>query len=228
MSPQRLFTDQELKEMGMRTLDLVLESIESGDKERAKELAQRMYREFNYLHDGYGIWVAGLQSYIYRKLGVDALEEAEREAHTIEAKTVFKPIAATDLRSMVEHFAGGLRGHLQPLKIVEDDEKISLTMQPCGSGERIIQRGAYEPEVGLAKVRDPHPITWGRKDFPIYCVHCPVMEMLQIESTGNFGACRIVADPIYHGSCQFVFYKNPADIPEEFYTRIGKTKPQSS
>ncbi len=110
MSQQRLFTDQELKEMGTRTLDLVLEAIDAGDKGRAKDLAQRMYREFNYLHDGYGIGVSGLQTYIYNKLGVDALEEAEREAHTIEARAVFKPIEATDLRSLVEHLAGGLRG----------------------------------------------------------------------------------------------------------------------
>jgi hypothetical protein len=228
MSKQRIFTDQELKEMGTRTLDLVLAAIDAGDKERAKELSQRMYREFNFLHDGYGVWVSGLQTYIYKKLGIDALEEAEREAHTIEAKSVFKPIEQTDLRSLVEHLASGLRGHLQPITIVEDDEKISLTMQPCGSGERIIQRGDYRPEIGLARVKDPHPITWGMKDFPVYCVHCPVMEMLQIEGTGNFGACHIVAEPIYHGSCQFVFYKNPADIPEEFYTRIGKKKPKVS
>jgi len=228
MNNKRIFTDQELKEMGTRTLDLVFEAIDSGNKDKAKELAKRMYGEFNFLHDGYGIWVSGLQTYIYRKLGIDALEEAEREAHTIEAKTVFIPIKETDLRSKVEHLASGLRGHLQPITIVEDDEKISLTMQPCGSGERIIQRGAYKPEAGLATVKDQHHITWGMKDFPIYCVHCPVMEMLQIESTGEFGACHIVAEPIYHGSCQFVFYKNPADIPEEFYNRIGKKKPNAS
>jgi hypothetical protein len=225
MSNQRIFTDQELKVMGTRTLDLVFEAIDAGDKAKAKELAERMYREFNFLHDGYGIWVTGLQTFIYKKLGIEALEEAEREAHTIEAKTVFKPIEQTDLRSQVEHLASGLRGHLQPITIVEDDKKISLTMQPCGSGERIIQRGGYTPEIGLASVKDPHPITWGMKDFPVYCVHCPVMEMLQIENTGNFGACHIVAEPIYNGSCQFVFYKNPSDIPEELYTRIGKTKP---
>jgi hypothetical protein len=226
MSKNRIFTDQELKEMGTRTLDLVLATIDAGDKEKAKELAERMYREFNYLHDGYMVWVTGLQTYIYKKLGIEALEEAEREAHTIEAKTVFKSVDLPDLRSKVEHLASGLRGHLQPITIYEDDEKISLTMQPCGSGERLIQKGGYTPEAGLAKVKDPHPITWGKKDFPIYCVHCPVMEMLQIENTGDFGACHIVADPIYHGACQFVFYKDPAYIPEEFYTRIGKKRPQ--
>jgi hypothetical protein len=54
------------------------------------------------------------------------------------------------------------------------------------------------------------------------------MEMLEIENTGSFGAVHIVSDPIYHGACQFVFYKNPADIPEEFYARIGKKKPAGS
>jgi len=38
MSKQRIFTEQELTEMGTRTLDLVLEAIDAGDKKKAKEL----------------------------------------------------------------------------------------------------------------------------------------------------------------------------------------------
>ncbi|MBN2242320.1 MAG: hypothetical protein JW793_06480 [Acidobacteria bacterium] len=224
----RIFTDEELREMGTPTLDLCIEAIEAGDKDRAKELAKRMKSEFNFLHDGYFFWVTGLQTYIYKNYGIDAVEEAEREAHTIEAKVVFKPPEKTDIRSRVEHLASGLRGHMQPIEIVEDDRTVSLSMKPCGSGERLIQMGGYDPETGLGKVKDPHRITWGKKDFPLYCVHCPVMEALEMEATGNFGAVHIVTDPIYHGACQFVFYKNPEDIPEEFYTRIGKRKPCGS
>lgn len=225
MKKKRVFTEKELKEMGTRTLDLVLEAIDSGNKEKARELARRMYREFNYLHDGYGIWVTGLQTYIYEKLGIDALEEAERRAHTIEAKIVFKPSEKTDFRSRVEHMVSGLRGHLQPIEIEEDDEKVSITMKPCGSGERIIQKGGYNPEIGLAMVKEPHRITWGMKDFPMYCVHCPVMEALEIERSGNFAAVHFVTDPIGKESCRFVFYKDPERIPEELYNRIGKKKP---
>jgi hypothetical protein len=224
MSSNRIFTDKELEEMGTRTLDQVLLAIDAGDKERAKELASRMYKEFNFLHDGYMFWVTGLLTHIYKNYGIDAVEAAEREAHTIEGKTVFKPPELIDLRSKVEYLASGLRGHLQTIKITEDDEKISLTMQPCGSGERIIQKGGYKPETGLARVKEPHHITWGMKDFPIYCVHCPVMELLSIENTGDFGPIHIVDEPIRHGSCQFVFYKDPEKIPEKYYTRIGKTK----
>jgi hypothetical protein len=223
MTAKRIFTDQELKEMGTRTLDLVMKAIDAGEKEKAKELANRMYKEFNFLHDGYFFWVTGLQTYIYKKYGIDAVEEAEREAHRIEGEIVFRPPEKTDIRSLVEHLASGLRGHLQPISIKEDDEKITLSMQPCGSGERLIQMGGYE--AGLARVKEPHRITWGMKDFPLYCVHCPVMEMMDIERTGRFGAVHIVTQPMYHGSCQFAFYKDPADIPEEFYTRIGKRPP---
>jgi len=225
MNNNRVFTDQELKEMGIRTLDLVQEAIDSNDKKRAKELANRMYEEFNHLHDGYMVWVTGLLSYIYRNYGIDVVEEAEREAHTIEGKTVFKSSGKKDFRSRVEEMAKGLRGHLQPITIEEDDEKVTLTMKPCGSGERIIQKGLYDPEVGLATVKEPHRITWGMKDFPMYCVHCPVMEMLAIENTGDFGPVHFVFEPMELGSCHFAFYKDPADIPEELYTRIGKKKP---
>jgi acyl-coenzyme A synthetase/AMP-(fatty) acid ligase len=42
MDNKRIFTDRELQEMGARTLDLVLEAIDAGNKEKAKELAKRM------------------------------------------------------------------------------------------------------------------------------------------------------------------------------------------
>jgi hypothetical protein len=224
MSDKRLFTEQELAEMGTPTLDLLMQAIDAGDKDRAKTLAQRMKKEYNHLHDGYMFWVAGLQTYIYKNHGAEALEEAERQAHTAEAKVVFKPPERNDLRSQVEHVASGLRGHMQPITIVETDDTISLSMKPCGSGERIIQMGGYNPEVGLARVEEAHAITWGMKDFPIYCVHCPIMEALTIENTGTFTRVKVVSEPIYHGACEYVFYKDPENIPEEFYTRIGKEK----
>ena len=134
-------------------------------------------------------------------------------------------VIATDFRSRVAGLAGGLHGHLQPITVTEDDEKVCITMKPCGSGERILKMGGYEPEIGLALVKEAHPITWGQQDFPIYCVHCPVMEMLDIERAGDFGATHIIPEKIGEDHCQFVFYKDPADIPEEFYVRIGKSRP---
>jgi hypothetical protein len=179
MSDKRIFTDEELKEMGTPTLDLIKRAVDAGEKEKAKRLAERLQSEIGHLHDGYMVWVSGLLSYIYRNYGVDAVEKAEREAHGIEGRSVFKPSGKTDLRSRVEEMASGLRGHMQPVVIKEDDEKITLTMKPCGSGERLIKMGLYEPEFGLAKIKERHPATWGMKDFPIYCCHCRLWRCLQ-------------------------------------------------
>jgi hypothetical protein len=228
MSSKRYFTKKELEEMGRRTLDVLKETIDAGNKKKAKELAERMYSEFSRLHDGYMCWVTGLQSFIYKNQGIEALEKAEREAHTIESNTAWKapagaPLPKTDFRSRVESMVGGLRGHLQPITIKEDDEKVTITMEPCGSGERIIQKGWYE--AGLCRVKESHRITWGLNNFPIYCVHCPIMEALDIENTGDFTTSHFISDPIGKEHCRFVIYKDNKDIPEEFYKRIGKKKP---
>ena len=43
MTKNRVFTDEELKEMGRRTLDVLLEAIDTDNKEKAKELAKSFW-----------------------------------------------------------------------------------------------------------------------------------------------------------------------------------------
>ena len=64
MSKNRIFTEEELKEMGTPTLDQIMKAIDRGDGEEAKRLARRLQKEFNHLHDGYMVWVTGLLSYL--------------------------------------------------------------------------------------------------------------------------------------------------------------------
>jgi len=221
---KKVFTDKELKQLGGSTLEKTLEAIDAGDKEKARKLAIQAQKEYNYLHDGYFTWASGLLTYIYNHWGVDEVEKAERFAHGVEAKLVFKPPEKKDIRSLVENMARTVQGHMQPVTVEEEDDKFLITMHPCGSGQRIIQMGGYE--TGLAKIKEAHNITWQHKDFPIYCVHCPVMELLSIDNSGGYlGVVREEPYPIESGLCKFVLYKDPNDIPERYYTRIGKKKP---
>ncbi len=225
MAENRTFTEDELKTMQTRTLDLLQAAIDAGDKDLAKQLAQRMKEEFNFLHDGYMFWVAGLQTYIYNNHGIKELEAAERLSHTIEMNTVFKSTGEKpDFRARVEFAAKAMHGHMQAMEIKEDDEKVVITMKPCGSGERIIEKGGYE--AGLATVKERHAITYGFENMPVYCVHCPAVELLVVEATGELDMVRLIKEDRKHGSCHFGFYKDAKDIPEELYTRIGKTKPK--
>jgi hypothetical protein len=225
MKKKRIFTDKELKEMGTRTLDLILEAIDAGDKDKAKELCHRMYREVLFLHDAYLDWCTGLLSFIYRRDGSDVLEQAEREAHAIEVDAMVREFEKTDFRGKVEGLAQNLRGHLQPIKLEEDDEKVFLTMNPCGAGQRLLEKGAYDPPMNLAIVEEPHAITWGMKHFPIYCVHSPILEMMAIEKVGHPTAVVFPSERVATEPCRFCVYKDPRSIPEEVYTRVGKKKP---
>jgi hypothetical protein len=221
---KKVFTDKELKQLGGSTLEKTLEAIDAGDKEKARKLAIQAQKEYNYLHDGYFTWASGLLTYIYNHWGVDEVEKAERFAHGVEAKLDFKPPEKKDIRSLVENMARTVQGHMQPVTVEEEDDKFLITMHPCGSGQRIIQMGGYE--TGLVKIKEAHNITWQHKDFPIYCVHCPVMELLSIDNSGGYlGVVREEPYPIESGLCKFVLYKDPDDIPERYYTRIGKKKP---
>ena len=56
--------------------------------------------------------------------------------------------------------------------IEEDDEKVTITMKPRGSGERIIEMAGTNR---LGPGEGAGHITRGMRDFPIYCVHCPVV-----------------------------------------------------
>ena len=85
MNNKNLFTEEELKEMGKRTLDLLLSSIEKNDKEAAKKLSRRMYNEFLGMHDLYRDWITDLLSFIGRRFGDGVLYEVLKK--TVEGYT---------------------------------------------------------------------------------------------------------------------------------------------
>jgi len=229
----RVFTNEELEEMGTRTIDLLTNAIDEGDSEQAKRIAARMYGELSAMHDLYVDWTAGFMDYIYQNDGEDALYQALRQVIGVpraKKKTGEKSTAPTAntgetaFRRQVLRLVNGLRGHLQPLKVEEDDEKVCVTMEPCGSGQRLLEQGAYGPPRNLTMIQKAHPITWGLTDFPVYCTHAPVMEILGIEALGYPNTVAIPADKVATKACTYRIYKKVEDIPEEFFHRVGKQR----
>jgi len=217
----RVFTDEELKEMGTPTMDQLTQAIEAGDKEKAKRLAKQMYSDSSQMHDMYLDWVAGLMDYIYKNYGENALYQALREWAMRRPPVDVRKV---DFRARVRGLAAWLRGHLVPLKVEEDDEKVSMTMEPCGSGQRLLQSGIYGPPCNFTMIQKAHPMTWGMTDFPIYCAHEPIAEIMSIEQLGYPTQVAVPAEKVAHKSCTFCIYKNVEDTPEKFYTRVGKQK----
>jgi len=220
----RIFRQEELNDMGRRTLDLLTEAIEEGQKDRARQTANRMYREFSVIHDLYTNWLADMMDYVYREEGEDGLYRALRK--TIGAS--IGPMAdmeKMDFRRRVEMLATILRGHLVALELEEDDEKVCIKMTPCGSGQRLLEAGCYEPPRSLSMISKPHAMTWGLSDFPIYCTHAPIMEILCMERLGRPAFVILPNSRVARRSCRYCIYKDPGDIPDEIYARVGRQRP---
>lgn len=110
-----------------------------------------MYREFETMHNLYTDWVTATLSWVGRRFGDEVLQEAMKKGMEPWTKDLVDIYPKNDLRRSVQMLAHGLQGHLKPLTIEEDEEKIVLTQSPCGSGGQLIRRGAYgSPNFGFA------------------------------------------------------------------------------
>jgi hypothetical protein len=224
---ERLFSKDEIAELEKRTLDRLLEAIDSGDPKEAKKIANRMYNEFLSMHDLYRNWTAATLSCIGKRFGDQVLDEVMTEgvkAWWLPTMEKF-PQGAENLRARVKMFVSGLHGHLQPMHIEEDEEKVVLQMKPCGSGGRLVLEGKYEGPDALYTVKNPQRMTYNRANFPVYCAHEPPMELVDIEKNG---APFVVVEPAHELGkevCSFIIYKDPAKVPAKYYERLGLKKP---
>lgn len=226
---ERLFSEAELQTMGERSVDRLSEAIEAGDTEKAKQIAKRMYNEFLSMHDLYRNWTTAMLSAIGRRFGDQVLDEIMTEG--VKAwwlPNLEKMAASSTLSQRIRMFVAGLRGHLQPMHIEEDDEKVVIQMQPCGSGGRLVLEGKYEGPNAFLTVEKPQRMTYNRANFPVYCAHEPPMELVDIEKNG---APFVVVEPaamLGKEHCSFIIYKDKNKIPAKYYERLGLKKPESA
>jgi hypothetical protein len=138
-----------------------------------------------------------------------------------------------------------MRGHLVgpertgDFELVETDDRYILRFDPCGSGGRTIRGDTIEGTP--ARTEEPYnwsvsqePHTWNHGQVGVchYCTHCIyLMEDIPIR---RFGYPVRVIDPPVQGAtepdggpqkCQWQMFKDPTQVPEEYYERAGHTKP---
>lgn len=230
----RIFTDAELKDFQKDCMDLALEAIEKGDLKKAKYWCRKQTETKDLIHDLYLHWVTALLSHVHEKFGEDAAVVACRDtARNFSIPFARKKAEITKeggLRPWIEIIIDLWRQHtMYPgFRIEEDDEKFILTMNPCGSGGRLINMGAYDGALGYKKLKKAGPHTWGETDVPIYCSHCPwVHEIFPIQEVGQGGQLWVHAVPFPKkpgDPCVYHIYKDPKDIPAKYYERIGLRK----
>jgi hypothetical protein len=224
---EKWFSDEELGEMARPTMVRAIEALERGDAEEAKRLCEEMRHESQFMHDLLVDGVAGLISFVKEKLGDEGVEEAWRWSLERSWRRPVETIAKTDRRQVAKALAATWRAHSTSgvgpkpgaFEIAEDDEKLTFTMNPCGSGQRLWRNRRYGPE-GWGVTDGAHDWSYGRAGFPLYCTHCAFMnEALPIRWIGYPVYPSDPPEDFDHDPCTWYWYKDPADIPARHFER---------
>jgi len=224
---EKWFSDEELREMARPTMVRAIEALERGDTEEAKRLCEEMRHESQFMHDLLVDGVAGLISFVKEKLGDEGVEEAWRWSLERSWRRPVETIAKTDRRQVAKALAATWRAHSTSgvgpkpgaFEIAEDDEKLTFTMNPCGSGQRLWRNRRYGPE-GWGVTDGAHDWSYGRAGFPLYCTHCAFMnEALPIRWIGYPVYPSDPPEDFDHDPCTWYWYKDPADIPARHFER---------
>lgn len=226
---ERWFSDAELAEMSRPTMERAIEAIERGDAEEAKRLCEEMKHESQFMHDLLVDGVAGLISYVHSKLGDDGVEEAwtyslerswQGQVNAIE-KVPRRELAKSLAATWRAHSTSGVGPNPGAFTITEEDDKLTFTMHPCGSGQRLWQNGRYG-EGGWGVTDEAHDWSYERKGFPLYCTHCAFMnELLPIRWIGHPVYPSDPPEDFDRDPCTWYWYKDPADIPARHRERYG-------
>ena len=230
---KRFYTDTELEEFSKQNMELALESIERGDIERARYWCERTKVTAGYLHEPILFGIAGMATYIHERWGEESFVALTKEVVRQSAAELYEKkqelVKEKGIRGHVEFVVDYMwRHHLGVYTVDEDDEKIIFTHKPCGDGGKIIDGKGYEGPEGFARLKNAGPHTWGKENVPIHCARCTWFhEIWPVHLFGDGAQLWVHASPFPENPgdpCVHHIYKNPKDIPEEYYRKIGMEK----
>lgn len=238
LNNRTLRTDEKLEDLGRSSYEILKEFIEAGDKKEALKLLDYVQHEFKWLHDLYVDWAYSDLDYIANTYGEEELEKFLRYAKNKLDMVAYKGYGKITTMNLLQMFSEGMRAHRcgpgekGNFKILEEEDRYVMEFDPCGSGGRLRRHDELAdlpPRTGepfnLGVTKKGYDWSWGRKGVPYYCLHCCVWhEQMAIDKTGApVKITEMPDDP--SKPCRWLFYKRPEDIPEEYYTRIGRKKP---
>ncbi|MDO8491637.1 MAG: hypothetical protein Q7T04_06460 [Dehalococcoidia bacterium] len=145
-------------------------------------------------------------------------EEVEKFCRERYASWVRQWIARTPgPRESLDLFAEIFRANYTGLAYTEEPDRYVMRLDPCGTG------GVMRRTTEVRKIEKAYPWTWGRSGVSYYCDHCCIFqEILPIEMRG-YPICVTQYSDNPNDPCIHLYYKKPELIPDEYFTRIGKT-----
>ena len=141
-----------------------------------------------------------------------------------------------------------MRGHLVgpertgDFELIETEDRYILRFDPCGSGQRTL-RGDWiegtpprmESPYNWSVSQEEHTWNHNTKGVCHYCTHC--IRLMEEWPMDRFGyPVRVIDPPVYPDTkrdpavrqkCQWQMFKDPTNVPEEYYARVMRTRPSA-
>jgi len=218
---------KELREISRSKLDQVLEALDAGQVEEAKELVKIMKDESKHCHDLMVDYVWILLTYIGRMFGEEEVEKALRFRHNVQNQVAERMIGMTP-EDAIRFKAMINRGHHTKISINEEEDRFVLKFDPCNTGGRMLRLGLDKPPINLLRTKKAYPWTWSKENISYYCAHCAMLEIQSMEKGAPHPTFIYECPEDPNDPCIQYCYKKTDDVPERYFQRIGKKKPPSS
>ncbi len=235
----RKLRQESLKELEVPTTTRIKEAIEADRTAEALVLVDYLNPEGKTIHDIYIDWSYSLLTFIADTYGEEQLLPALRQNMKILGLSPYFTALASlgTIEEKLKLFAETNHAHrhgpgqIGTFSIIEKPDRYIILLNHCGSGGKARlpdpldnSPARTEPPYNLGRTKKAYPWSWGKSGVPYYCLHCCVwMEYIPTEINGY--PDRVIEyrdDP--NVPCSHVIYKNPEDIPEMYFTRIGFKK----
>ncbi|MBI2830809.1 MAG: hypothetical protein HYX79_00935 [Chloroflexi bacterium] len=213
---QRKIRVDEVPELEIPSFTLANEAMRAGRLDEASEFIEYGCGEDTRTHDSL-VMVVDAFCRSLAEFGEEEVEKAFRQRYSRLAANFLSGNPSVEL--LLRRGAEFQRAHHGSFKITEESDRYVVTCDPCGSGGRLRRT---VKNVGVTK--KAYPWSWGKTGVPYYCSHCSIMmEIAPIEIRGYPIRITLLGDRP-EDPCVHYYYKRPELIPEEYFTRVGKTK----
>jgi len=210
---QREIRQDDPVDLAIPTGDLVREAIQAGKIDEATDFIEYGTTESKVMHDSLILRISDVLAYLAR-FGEEEVGKYQREEYYELAKN-FLPRTVEELLQIFSEFQ---RGHFSKTTIIDEPDRYVIRHDPCGSGGRLIRTRK------VATTQEAYPWSCGKRGVPYYCIHCCLAwEIIPIELRGYHLRVNLIPEKP-EDACVHLLYKRPELIPEEYFTRIGKTK----
>jgi len=214
------------------------EAFAAHDRETAQRGIADVIGRNRLVHEIYCDWCWALLTQIRDIFGEEKFGPAMRATMEDWVSVRYQDMLDMSAEELLQLTVEGLRGEffgpelLGDLEVSEEDDRYVLAFDPCGTGGRM-RRGVpqfgtparTEPPYSFGLSHEAHDWSWNEKGVCLYCTHCAdVNELLPIDRVGR--PMRVTEHPKNPGDkCRWYIYKRPELIPEEFYRRVGRRRP---